>query len=95
MRYACAFFYRLHTGRKLVESASMYTSAAWQLLATMNTGGEEAIGVLPHAAIAHEADPNAIAGMGNVLSFQKEMGMTRTLHLLRAMVRFIMTICSL
>ena len=41
----------------------------------MKTGGEEAIGVLPHAAIVHGVDPSAIVGMGNVLSSQKEMGM--------------------
>ena len=44
-------------------------------LAAMKTEGEEAIGVLCHAAIAHGVDPSAIVGMGNVLSSQKEMGM--------------------
>ena len=45
-----------------------------KFLVAMKTGGEEAIGVLPHAAIAHGVDPSAIVGMGNVLSSQKGDG---------------------
>ena len=40
----------------------------------MKTGGEDAIGILPHAAIAHGVDQSAIVGMGNVPTSQKEMG---------------------
>ena len=36
-----------------------------QLFGAMKTEGEEAIGVLCHAAIAHGVDPSAIVGMGN------------------------------
>ena len=40
----------------------MYTR---NFLAAMKTEGEEAIGVLCHAAIAHGVDPSAIVRMGN------------------------------
>ena len=56
-----------------MESLSMYTSADWQIPSSNENWGEEAIVVLPHAAIVHGVDPSAIVGMDNVLSSQKEM----------------------
>ena len=45
-----------------------------KFLAEMRTGGEAAIGVLPHVAIEHGVNEGAIVGLGTVLGAQKEMG---------------------